>query len=318
MQTEVIFPLAGRRIWVAGHRGMVGSAIARRLSSEGCDVLSAGRAELDLTDQAETYAWMAANRPEVVFLAAAKVGGILANNSFPGDFIRDNLQIEMNIIEGARRSGVAKLVFLGSSCIYPKFAAQPMTEDALLTGSLEPTNEWYAIAKIAGIKMCQAYRLQYGCDFISAMPTNLYGPGDNFDLQSSHVMPALMRKAHEARLAGQSQLVMWGTGSPRREFLHCDDCADAVVHMAKTYSDLSHINVGTGEDISIAELTRLVADVVGFKGEVVSDPTKPDGTPRKLLDISRLRALGWSPRISLREGVASAYDWYLSHGANDR
>ena len=318
MQTEVIFPLAGRRIWVAGHRGMVGSAIARRLSSEGCDVLSAGRAELDLTDQAETYAWMAANRPEVVFLAAAKVGGILANNSFPGDFIRDNLQIEMNIIEGARRSGVAKLVFLGSSCIYPKFAAQPMTEDALLTGSLEPTNEWYVIAKIAGIKMCQAYRLQYGCDFISAMPTNLYGPGDNFDLQSSHVMPALMRKAHEARLAGQSQLVMWGTGSPRREFLHCDDCADAVVHMAKTYSDLSHINVGTGEDISIAELTRLVADVVGFKGEVVSDPTKPDGTPRKLLDISRLRALGWSPRIGLREGVASAYEWYLSHGANGR
>ena len=318
MQTEVIFPLAGRRIWVAGHRGMVGSAIARRLSSEGCDVLSVGRADLDLTDQAATYAWMAANRPDVVFLAAAKVGGILANDSFPADFIRDNLQIEMNIIEGARRSGVAKLVFLGSSCIYPKFAAQPMTEDALLTGSLEPTNEWYAIAKIAGIKMCQAYRLQYGCDFISAMPTNLYGPGDNFDLQSSHVMPALMRKAHEARLAGHSELVMWGTGSPRREFLHCDDCADAVVHMAKTYSDLSHINVGTGEDISIAELTRLVADVVGFKGEVVSDPTKPDGTPRKLLDISRLRALGWSPRIGLREGVASAYDWYLSHGANDR
>jgi GDP-L-fucose synthase len=313
MQTEVIFPLAGRRVWVAGHRGMVGSAIARRLSSEGCDVLSVGRAELDLTDQAATYAWIAENRPDVVFLAAAKVGGILANDSFPADFIRDNLQIEMNIIEGARRAGVAKLIFLGSSCIYPKFAAQPMTEDALLTGSLEPTNEWYAIAKIAGIKMCQAYRLQYGCDFISAMPTNLYGPGDNFDLQSSHVMPALMRKAHEAMLAGQSELVMWGTGSPRREFLHCDDCADAVVHMAKTYSDLSHINVGTGEDISIAELTRLVADVVGFKGEVVSDPTKPDGTPRKLLDISRLRALGWSPRIGLREGVASAYRWYLKH-----
>ncbi len=318
MQTEVIFPLAGRRVWVAGHRGMVGSAIARRLSSEGCEVLSVGRAELDLTDQAATYAWMAANRPDVVFLAAAKVGGILANDSFPADFIRDNLQIEMNIIEGARRAEVAKLVFLGSSCIYPKFAAQPMTEDALLTGSLEPTNEWYAIAKIAGIKMCQAYRLQYGCDFISAMPTNLYGPGDNFDLQSSHVMPALMRKAHEAKLAGKSQLVMWGTGSPRREFMHCDDCADAVVHMAKTYSDLSHINVGTGEDISIAELTRLVADVVGFKGDVVSDPTKPDGTPRKLLDISRLRALGWSPRFGLREGAASAYQWYLNHGANGR
>ena len=315
MPSEVIFPLQGRRVWVAGHRGMVGSAIVRRLKSETCEVLSVGRAELDLTDQAATYAWMANNRPEVVFLAAARVGGILANDSFPADFIRDNLQIEMNIIEGARRAGVTKLVFLGSSCIYPKFAPQPMTEEALLTGSLEPTNEWYAIAKIAGIKMCQAYRRQYGCDFISGMPTNLYGPGDNFDLASSHVMPALMRKAHEAKLADQKELVMWGTGSPRREFLHCDDCADALVHLAKTYSGEIHINVGTGEDISIAELTQLVADVVGFQGAVVSDATKPDGTPRKLLDISRLRALGWSPRFELRRGVESAYQWYLENVA---
>jgi GDP-L-fucose synthase len=294
---------------------MVGSAIVRRLAVEGCEVLAVGRAELDLTDQAATYGWLAANRPEIVFLAAAKVGGILANDSLPADFLRDNLQIEVNIIEGARRAGVAKLIFLGSSCIYPKFARQPMTEDALLTGSLEPTNEWYAIAKIAGIKLCQAYRRQYGCDFISAMPTNLYGPNDNFDLTSSHVMPALMRKAHEAKVAGQAELVMWGTGSPRREFLHCDDCADALVHLAKTYSDVSHVNVGTGEDISIADLTRLVAQVVGFQGEIVSDPSKPDGTPRKLLDVSRLRALGWSPRIGLREGIESAYAWYLEHRA---
>ena len=307
-----IFTLAGRRVWVAGHRGMVGSAIVRRLASEDCQVLSVGREELDLTDQARTYAWIHDHRPEVVFLAAAKVGGILANDSFPAEFLRDNLEIEMNIIEGARRAGVAKLVFLGSSCIYPKLAPQPMTEDALLTGSLEPTNEWYAIAKIAGIKMCQAYRLQFGCDFISAMPTNLYGPNDNFDLQSSHVMPALMRKAHEAKMSHQDRLVMWGTGSPRREFLHCDDCADALVHLAKTYSDLGHVNVGVGEDISIADLTRLVAEIVGFEGDVVSDPSKPDGTPRKLLNVDRLRGLGWTPRIPLREGIASAYQWYLN------
>jgi GDP-L-fucose synthase len=316
--SDQIFSLVGRRVWVAGHRGMVGSAIVRRLAREDCRILTVGREDLDLTDQARTYAWMEAHRPEVVFLAAAKVGGILANDSFPADFLRDNLEIEMNIIEGARRAGVAKLVFLGSSCIYPKFAPQPMTEDALLTGALEPTNEWYAIAKIAGIKMCQAYRLQYGCDFISAMPTNLYGPNDNFDLQSSHVMPALVRKAHEAKIARQDKLVMWGTGSPRREFLHCDDCADAIVHLAKTYSDLVHVNVGVGSDISIAELTRLVADIVGFEGEVVSDPSKPDGTPRKLLNVDRLRALGWAPRIPLREGIAGAYDWYLNNVADTR
>jgi GDP-L-fucose synthase len=297
---------------------MVGSAIVRRLAREACRILTAGRAELDLTDQAATYAWMKDQRPDVVFLAAAKVGGILANDSFPADFLRDNLEIEMNVIEGARRAGVAKLVFLGSSCIYPKFAPQPMTEDALLTGALEPTNAWYAIAKIAGIKLCQAYRLQFGCDFISAMPTNLYGPNDNFDLQSSHVLPALMRKAHEAKVGRQDRLVMWGTGSPRREFLHCDDCADALVHLAKTYSDIGHINVGVGADISIAELTRLVAEIVGFKGEIVGDPSKPDGTPRKLLNVDRLRALGWTPRIPLREGIASAYQWYLGNVAGVR
>jgi GDP-L-fucose synthase len=316
MPTEAAYDLNLKRVWVAGHRGMVGSAIVRRLASEGCEVITAGRAELDLTDQAATYAWMADRKPDVVFLAAAKVGGILANDSFPADFLRDNLQIEVNIIEGARRAGVEKLVFLGSSCIYPKFAPQPMTEDALLTGPLEPTNEWYAIAKIAGIKLCQAYRKQYGLDFISAMPTNLYGPNDNFDLQSSHVMPALMRKAHEAKLRGDRQLVMWGTGTPRREFLHADDCADALVHLAKVYSGHSHVNVGTGEDISIAELTRLVAEVVGFDGEIVSDPSKPDGTPRKLMNIDLLKSLGWSPRISLREGVADAYRWFLENIEN--
>ena len=313
MPANEIFSLAKKRVWVAGHRGMVGSAIVRRLASEGCEVLTVGRAEVDLSNQAQTHAWLADHRPEVVFLAAARVGGILANNDYPADFLRDNLQIEMNVIEGARQAGVAKLIFLGSSCIYPKFAPQPISEEALLTGPLEPTNEWYAIAKIAGVKMCQAYRLQYGCDFISAMPTNLYGPGDNFDLQSSHVVPALMRKAHEAKLSGDERLVMWGTGSPRREFLHCDDCADALVHLARTYSDGGPVNVGAGEDISIADLTALVARIVGFEGEIVSDPTKPDGTPRKLLSVDRLRSLGWSPRIALGDGIADAYRWYLEN-----
>ncbi len=311
MPTDDIYALANKRVWVAGHRGMVGSAIVRRLAREDCEVLTVGRDEVDLSDQARTHAWMADQRPDVVFLAAAKVGGILANNDYPADFLRDNLQIEMNVIEGARRAGVGKLVFLGSSCIYPKFAPQPIPEEALLSGPLEPTNEWYAIAKIAGVKMCQAYRIQYGCDFISAMPTNLYGPNDNFDLESSHVVPALMRKAHEAKQQGRDRLVMWGTGSPRREFLHCDDCADALVHLARTYSDSQHINVGAGADISIADLTALVARVVGFEGEIVSDPTKPDGTPRKLLSIARLRSLGWSPRIDLREGIGGTYKWYL-------
>ena len=313
MPTDEIYSLAKKRVWVAGHRGMVGSAIVRRLAREDCQVLTVGRAEVDLCDQTQTHAWMADQRPDIVFLAAAKVGGILANSDYPADFLRDNLRIEMNVIEGAHRAGVAKLVFLGSSCIYPKFAPQPIDEAALLTGPLEPTNEWYAIAKIAGIKLCQAYRLQYGCDFISAMPTNLYGPGDNFDLQSSHVVPALMRKAHEARANGEKRLVMWGTGTPRRELLHCDDCADALVHLARTYSDSGHVNVGAGEDISIADLTALVARIVGFEGEIVSDLSKPDGTPRKLLNVDRLRRLGWSPRIALSEGIASTYRWYLQN-----
>jgi GDP-L-fucose synthase len=313
MPTEDIYALANKRVWVAGHRGMVGSAIVRRLAREDCEVLTVCREEVDLSDQARTHAWIADQRPDLVFLAAAKVGGILANNDYPADFLRDNLQIEMNVIEGARRAGVGKLVFLGSSCIYPKFAPQPIPEAALLTGPLEPTNEWYAIAKIAGVKMCQAYRIQYGCDFISAMPTNLYGPNDNFDLQSSHVVPALIRKAHEAKQQGRDRLVMWGTGLPRREFLHCDDCADALVHLARTYSDTEPINVGAGADISIADLTALVARVVGFEGEIVSDSTKPDGTPRKLLSIERLRSLGWSPRIELRDGLAGAYQWYLGN-----
>jgi len=315
MASEVVYPLNGRRVWVAGHRGMVGSAIVRRLASEDCEVLTAGRDEVDLERQDQVERWMARTKPDAIFLAAAKVGGILANDSYPADFLYANLMIEANIIQAAHKTGVGKLLFLGSSCIYPKLAPQPITEDSLLTGPLEPTNEWYAVAKIAGLKLAQAYRKQFGHDFISAMPTNLYGPNDNFDLQSSHVMPALMRKAHEAKMSHQDRLVMWGTGSPRREFLHCDDCADAIVHLAKTYSDLSHVNVGVGEDISIAELTRLVAEVVGFTGEVVSDPSKPDGTPRKLLNVDRLRDLGWAPRIPLREGIASAYAWYLSNAA---
>nr|MBA3810506.1 GDP-L-fucose synthase [Caulobacteraceae bacterium] len=307
MPIDQIYPLAGKRVWVAGHRGMVGSAIARRLAGEGCEVLTAPRAELDLRDQARTWAWMGDRRPDLVFLAAARVGGILANDRYPADFLGDNLQIEMNVIEGARLAGVEKLVFLGSSCIYPKFAPQPIAEDALLTGPLEPTNQWYAIAKIAGVKLCQAYRRQHGRDFISAMPTNLYGPGDNFDLESSHVVPALIRKAHEAKLAGAERLVMWGTGAPRREFLHGDDCADALVHLARTYSGADPVNVGTGADITIAALTALVARIVGFEGQIVADPSKPDGTPRKQLNVERLRSLGWSPRIALAEGLAGAY-----------
>ncbi len=307
------FDLTGRRVWVAGHRGMVGSALVRRLAREDCELVTVDRETLDLRDQARTWAWMEEARPQVVFLAAAKVGGILANQVSPGDFLGDNLQIEINVIHGALRCDVEKLVFLGSSCIYPKFAPQPIVEEALLTGPLEATNEAYAIAKIAGIKLCQAYREQYGRDFISAMPTNLYGPNDNFDLGASHVVPALIRKAHEAKCAGRSELVMWGTGTPRREFLHCDDCADAVVHLCKTYTGTQHINVGTGVDMSIAELTRLVADVVGFSGAIVADPSKPDGTPRKCLDIGRLSRLGWRPRIDFRDGLAETYQWYLAN-----
>ncbi len=307
------YQLAGKRVWVAGHRGMVGSAIVRRLQDENCEVLTAGRDRADLRDQAAVRQWMAAEKPDAIFLAAARVGGILANDTYPADFIYDNLMIEANIIEAAFRENVGKLLFLGSSCIYPKMAPQPMTEEALLTGPLEPTNEWYAIAKIAGIKLCQAYRKQHGVDFISAMPTNLYGPGDNFDLEKSHVIPALLRKAHEAKRSHAPTLTVWGTGSPRREFLHVDDAADAMVHLMTSYSGDSHVNVGSGEDITILELTELVSDIVGFEGDVVQDPSKPDGTPRKLMDVSKLFDTGWRPRYSLREGLTETYDWFCEN-----
>jgi GDP-L-fucose synthase len=310
-----MYSLSGKRVWVAGHRGMVGSAIMRRLDSEGCEVLVASRQDADLRDQAATMAWIEKARPDAIFLAAAKVGGILANDTYPADFLYDNLMIEANIINGAFKVGVEKLMFLGSSCIYPKFAPQPITEDAMLTGALEPTNEWYAIAKIAGIKLADAYRKQHGADYISGMPTNLYGPGDNFDLNSSHVMPALIRKAHEAKLSGAPSITIWGTGTPRREFLHVDDCADACVHLMMNYSAAGHVNIGSGEDVTILELTRLVCDTVGFKGEIVHDLTKPDGTPRKLMSADKLRAMGWQPRIELKDGISAVYKWFLENKA---
>jgi GDP-L-fucose synthase len=307
------YSLAGKRVWVAGHRGMVGSAIVRRLAGEDCEIVTVPREEADLRDQAATRAWMEDARPDAVFLAAARVGGILANDTAPADFLYDNLMIEANVIEAAHRAGVEKLLFLGSSCIYPKFAPQPIAEEALLTGPLEPTNEWYAIAKIAGIRLAQAYRRQHGDDFISAMPSNLYGPGDNFDLRSSHVVPALIRKADEAKRQGAGEIVVWGTGTPRREFLYVDDAADACVHLMKTYSEAAHINVGSGEDVTILDLTRLVCDVVGFAGRIVHDLSKPDGTPRKLMSADRIRALGWQPRTGLREGLAATYSWFTGH-----
>ncbi len=315
MSSEVIFPLKGKRVWVAGHKGMVGSAIVRRLAQENCEVLTVDRKTVDLKDQAQTRAWVIDQKPDVIFLAAAKVGGILANDTHPADFLYDNLMIEANLIEAAFRARVSKLLFLGSSCIYPKMAPQPITEDALLTGPLEPTNEWYAIAKIAGIKLCQAYRKQYGCDFISAMPTNLYGPGDNFDLNSSHVIPALIRKAHEAKLCGDSELVMWGTGSPRREFLYADDCADACVHLMKVYSGVQHVNVGSGEDLTIFELTKLVCEVIGFRGSIKQDLSKPDGTPRKLMSAEKINSLGWRANVSLRDGLANSFEWFVRNAA---
>lgn len=311
------YRLAGKRIFVAGHRGMVGSAVVRRLAEgdQDCTVLTVSRQDLDLRDQAGVRAWLADTRPHVVILAAAKVGGILANDTYPADFLVDNLAIETAVIEGAFRAGVEKLLFLGSSCIYPKHAPQPIPEEALLTGPLEPTNEWYAIAKIAGLKLCEAYRRQYGADFISAMPTNLYGPGDNFDLQDSHVVPALLRKAHEAKLKGLPKLEIWGTGEPRREFLHVDDCADALVYLLQHYSGARHVNVGSGTDVTIRELAETIAEVVGFEGELVYDTTKPDGTPRKLMSGGRLAAMGWEPRIGLRRGLEQTYAWYLENVA---
>lgn len=313
--THTPYALKGKRVWVAGHRGMVGSALVRRLAAEGCEVITADRRDADLKRQDQVEAWMAANRPQAVFVAAAKVGGILANDTYPADFLYDNLIIQANVVEAAFRSGVEKLMLLGSSCIYPKLAPQPIGEDALLTGPLEPTNEWYAIAKIAGIKLGQAYRRQHGCNFISAMPTNLYGPGDNFDLNSSHVLPALIRKAHEAKLSGAASFTIWGTGSPRREFLYSEDCADALVHLMQVYSGDEHVNVGSGEDLPIIDLAHLVAEVVGFEGEIVRDATKPDGTPRKLMSADKLRALGWSPRTGLRAGIERTYQYFLAHEA---
>jgi GDP-L-fucose synthase len=307
------YALSGKRIWVAGHRGMVGAALVRQLEGENCTVLTVGRDRLDLRDAAAVKSWMQASAPQAVVLAAAKVGGIVANDSWPADFLYDNLAIENAIIHGAFETQVEKLLFLGSSCIYPKFAPQPIREDALLTGPLEPTNEWYAVAKIAGIKLCQAYRRQHGRDFISAMPTNLYGPGDNFDLTSSHVIPALMRKAHEAKEAGAKSMTIWGSGTPRREFLHVDDCASALVFLLKTYSGDSHVNVGSGTDLTIDELARLVMQAVGFKGTLTHDTSKPDGTPRKLMSNEKLAAMGWAPRIPLEQGLETTYRWFLEH-----
>lgn len=305
------FDLTGKRVFVAGHRGMVGNALVRRLASENCTLLTADRGTVDLCRQTQVEQWFGDNRPDVVFLAAARVGGIHANNSHPVDFLNDNLSIQLNVMQSAHRYGVAKLVFLGSSCIYPKMAEQPIIEEALLTGPLEPTNEWYAIAKIAGIKMCNAYRRQYGADFIAAQPTNLYGPGDNFDLESSHVLPALMRKAMAAAASGAPNMTIWGSGTPLREFMHVDDLADALVFLCRHYSDDGHINVGSGQEIAIADLARKVAGIVGFKGDIVCDTSKPDGTPRKRIDSSRLHALGWQPSIALDDGIASTHQWLL-------
>jgi len=307
--------MSARRVWVAGHKGMVGSAVTRYLVKRGDEVLKAGREIVDLRNQVAVEVWLKQNRPDAIVFAAAKVGGIYANDTFPADFIYDNLAIETNVIHSAHLAGVDRLVFLGSSCIYPKFAPQPIREDALLTGPLEPTNEWYAIAKIAGIKLCQAYRRQYGRHYISVMPCNLYGPGDNFDPLTSHVLPALIRKFHEARQQGQSEVVVWGTGKPLREFLHVDDLATAVVFCLDNYDDYAHINCGAGSEVSIRDLAAIVAGVVGYKGSTVFDETKPDGTPRKLMDSSRIAALGWKPGISLNDGIASTYQWYLQNKA---
>jgi GDP-L-fucose synthase len=310
MADKLPFRLQGRRVFVAGHRGMVGQAICRRLATEQCEILTAGRSQVDLRRQQETEDWVAQAKPDAVFVAAATVGGILANATRPAEFLYDNLAIETNLIEASRKAGVAKLLFLGSSCIYPREAAQPMAETALLTGPLEPTNEWYAIAKIAGIKLAQAYRRQHGCDYISAMPTNLYGPGDNFDLQSSHVVPALIAKIHAAKTEGRGEVEIWGSGRPKREFLFVEDLADALVHLMVHYSDEPHVNVGTGSDVTIAELAETIARVVGWQGRFRYDASKPDGTPRKLLDVSKLTALGWRAKTPLEQGLAQAYGWY--------
>ena len=303
-------------IFVAGHRGMVGSALVRRLEAEGfTNVLKRDRSQLDLTDESAVAKFFTDEPPDVVVVAAAKVGGIKANNEYPVEFLLENLRIQNNIIRSAFEAGVRKLLFLGSSCIYPKFAPQPIPETALLTGPLEPTNEAYAIAKIAGIKLCQAYAREYGATFISVMPTNLYGPNDSFDLETSHVLPALLRKAHDAKTRNENKLIVWGTGKPRREFLHVDDLASACLLLLEKYDSPEIVNIGCGEDITVRELAELICDVVGFKGELVWDATKPDGTPRKLLDITKIRALSWQPTIPLRQGIAQTYEWFLANRA---
>jgi GDP-L-fucose synthase len=314
MTLPLLFDLKGQRVYVAGHSGMAGSALVRRLAREQCEILTADRASLDLTDQALTERWLAQNKPEAVFLAAGFVGGIHANDTFPADFITDNLAIGLNVIRGSFKANVKKLLSLGSSCIYPKLAPQPMSEDALLTGPLEPTNEWYAVAKIAAIKLCDAYRKQHGADFNSVMPTNLYGPDDNYHPENSHVPAALIRRFHEGKLANAPTVTVWGTGTPRREFLCSDDLADACVFVMKHHSAAGFLNVGTGQDVTIAEFAQLVSDVVGYQGRIVFDTARPDGTPKKLLDVTKINRLGWSARIPLREGLAAAYADFLRGG----
>ena len=311
----VLFDLKSKRVYVAGHSGMAGSAIVRRLAGEGCEILTVERKSVDLTDQTQTEAWLARHKPDAVFLAAGHVGGIYANDAYPADFIADNLAIGLNVIRGAFRAGVGKLLSLGSSCIYPRLAPQPMAEEALLTGPLEPTNEWYAVAKIAAIKLCEAYRKQHGADFISVMPTNLYGTGDNYHPENSHVPAALLRRFHEAKVMNAPTVIVWGTGKPRREFLSSDDLADACVFVMKHYSDTGFLNVGTGEDVTIAEFAGLVSDVVGYKGKIVYDTSRPDGPPQKLLNVSKIKQLGWAPRVKLRDGLARAYADFLATGS---
>ncbi len=307
------FDLSGKRVWVAGHGGMVGSAVLRRLKTENVRVQIAGRHDVDLRNQVAVDRWVSENRPEVIVIAAAKVGGIWANNIYPVDFLYDNMMIEANIIHAAHKNGVEKLLFLGTSCIYPREALQPIREEYLLSGPLEETNQWYAIAKIAGIRLCQAYRRQHGCDYISAMPCSLYGPGDTFDAEKSHVIPALLMKAHKAKQEGDSSLSLWGTGKPLREFMYVDDLADALVFLLKNYSGESHINVGSGEDVCVRDLAEMIADVAGFKGDLVFDDSKPDGTPRKLMDSTRMFDMGWKPQTSLEDGLRKAYEWYLAN-----
>jgi len=307
------FALQGKKVWVAGHRGLVGSALVRRLGREHCELLTIDRSECDLRDRTDVETWFNEAHPDVVLLAAARVGGIYANDVNPVDFLYDNLMIQTNVLDAAHRHHVEKLVFLGSSCVYPRLAPQPIPEEALLTGPLEETNQWYATAKIAGLKLCQAYRRQYGSDFVAVMPSNLYGPGDQFDLTTSHVVPALLAKAHQAKRDAASAMEVWGTGQPLREFLHVDDAADGIVFVLKNYSGEQFLNIGSGSEISIADLAMLVRDIVGYRGRIRFDAAKPDGTPRKVVDISRMKALGWTPRISLADGLEQTYRWYVEH-----